>query len=394
MSRLQYIYRKFINSLFGDVEVFYGLPFRWRIRGALAIGFLYLAIVVIVFLTLYPAQSAESYSVNSIVIGYIFLFIGVSGAILPIFIPLLRSYPGWVILATIACFIIAFNIILDPALQSDNKATHYAFFIGLLAITFGARLYARVIREVVFEKAQIDTEIKLAQKIQSDLLPPIDIDEDRFQAFGKTVNAQEVGGDFFDVIKLQEEKVAFCIGDVSGHNIAAGLIMGIVKSAFRTELRYNDNVSSIAASLNKTVIEQRSRGMFVSFAAGIIDFNLNNVEFVNAGHPPLIHLHSTGIDELRLDSAALGLSGGLHFKSAKRNITSGDVFVCYSDGILETRNRKGDEFGSQRLIDRLRYTPPTSSSQEIYNNIFRGVESFSGTMSRIDDVTLMIIRVY
>ncbi len=393
MKRLQHIYKKLVNSLFGDVEVFFGLPLRWRIRGAFAIGFLYLAIVVLVFLTLYPTQDLESYSVNKIIVGYMFLFIGVLGVIFPIFIPPLRNYPGWVILVTLACFIISFNIILAPALHSDNKATNYAFFIGLLAITFGARLYARVIREVVFEKTRIDTEIKLAQKIQTDLLPLIDIEDERFQAFGKTVNAQEIGGDFFDVIKLKDEKVAFCIGDVSGHNIAAGLIMGIVKSAFRTELRYSDNLESIAGSLNTTVIEQRSKGMFVSCAIGIIDFNHRNVKFINAGHPPVVRLRNGRSNEITIEGAAFGLSRRLLYKAQTHTISSCDTFVCYSDGIIEARNRKGEEFGHQRLMQILRLRYNGQSARKLHRTVYSEVEKFIENGNRIDDITLLILKI-
>jgi serine phosphatase RsbU (regulator of sigma subunit) len=392
MNRLQYVYRKLINSLFGDVEVFFALPFRWRLRGALAIGFLYVAIVAIVFLTLYPAQLPDHYSSTTLFVGYLFLYFGMMIVILPIFIPVLQQYPGWVSLTAIVCFIISFNIILSPVMESMDAVIHYVFFIGLLAITFGARLYARVIKEVVSEKTRIDTEIKLAQKIQTDLLPVIDMSRERYEAFGKTVNAQEVGGDFFDVIELKDRKVAFCVGDVSGHNIAAGLIMGIVKSAFRTELRYNDNLASIAESLNKTVMEQRSKGMFVSCAAGILDCERETANFINAGHPPILHIQNGRIEEIRPEGAALGLSERIDFTMVSRNYSPGDILICYTDGIIETRNRAAEEFGFSRFTTSVSRLDTGSGSHAIYETLINDVEKFNDGVRSNDDITLLIIK--
>lgn len=393
MNRIHYIYRKIINSLFGDVEVFFTLPFRWKIRGALAVGCLYLALVAMTFIALYPAYEAGSYSSTLLLIGYIFLCIGISTVILPVFIPTLQRYPLGMIILSSFFLLVAFNIILTPIIDSLNNFILYALFVGFLAITFGARLYGRVIKEVSSEKTRIDTEIKLAQKIQTDLLPVIDIDEKHFQAFGKTVNAQEVGGDFFDVIKISDTHTAFCVGDVSGHNIAAGLIMGIVKSAFRTELRYNNNILSIAASLNTTVIEQRSRGMFVSFAAGIIDFEKEELELINAGHPPVIQKERDTIEELSLEGAALGLITRPSFLSIRRKISGGCILACYSDGIIESRNVYSEEFGHQRLTGLIRSIDGSKSVEEIYEIIYRMVEEFSKGASQIDDRTLLILRV-
>jgi len=261
----------------------------------------------------------------------------------------------------------------------------------LISVAFGSRLYSIVIKEVSTEKARIDTEIKLAQKIQTDLLPVIDIDEERFQAFGKTVNAQEVGGDYFDVIKLNKQKIAFCVGDVSGHNIAAGLIMGIVKSAFRTELRYNDNLSSIAVSLNKTVIEQRSKGMFVSFAAGLFNFETKEIELINAGHPPMIFLRKDNAKAIHPEGVALGLSENMIYKSLKFGIAPGDTFICYSDGIIEARNTSGEEFGPHRLLHALSSLHDERNASEIYKFIYGEMEKFSRGTQRVDDITLMIV---
>ena len=393
MNRVRNIYRRLINSLFSDVEVFFGLPFKWKIRGAFAIGCLYVALVIMLLIAFNPLQAAESHSGAVLCAGYFLLLIGIAVVILPVFIPSLQRYPLPVVIFSVLILMIAFNLLLRPIVESVDDFTLLALFTGILAITFGARLYGRVIKEVSSEKTRIDTEIRLAQKIQNDLLPVIDIHEEEFQAFGKTVNAQEIGGDFFDLVKISSGKIAFCVGDVSGHNIAAGLIMGIVKSSFRTELRYNDDLVSIAESLNKTVIDQRSRGMFVSFACGIIDFKRDEVEYVNAGHPPVFHIRKGKAGEILTKGVALGLTEKAHFKTLKRKILHDDFFVCYSDGIIELRNRSGEEFGYQRLQGLLNHLDPSEEPRSVYDGIMRGVGKFHPDKQRRDDITLLIIKI-
>jgi serine phosphatase RsbU (regulator of sigma subunit) len=393
MNRLQRVYRKLINSLFGDVEVFFGLPKKWKIRGALAVGFLYLAVMVLLFMILYPVQTPRPGALWFHSIGYGVFLLGIITILLPIFIPRLQRYPGWLIVFSILFLAISFNILFSQISHSVELPIFIAFYIGLLSIAFGSRLYSIVIREVSSEKARIDTEIRLAQKIQTDLLPVVNIDESRYQAFGRTVNAQEVGGDFFDLIQLDDTRAAFCVGDVSGHNIAAGLIMGIVKSAFRTELRYTRDLESIAASLNKTVIEQASKSMFVSVAAGIIDFQNRKVELINAGHPPILHYRDRRINEIRLEGAALGLAEGLRFISKKRDIAPGDVLFCYTDGVIESRNKSGEELGFRGFVDSIGAVEPELSPQELYKELYGHVENFIGDATRIDDITLLIIKI-
>ncbi len=183
------------------------------------------------------------------------------------------------------------------------------------------------------------------------------------------------------------------MGDVSGHNMAAGLIMGIVKSAFRTELRYNDDLVSIAESLNKTVIDQRSRGMFVSFACGSIDFERGEVECVNAGHPPVLHVRKGKAEEIVTKGAALGLSKNIRFDMVRRKISGDDFFVCYSDGIVELRDRSGEEFGYQRLLGLLNRLDPANEPRPAYDNIRRNIEQFYPGEQRRDDITLLIIKI-
>ncbi len=368
------------------------MPQKWKIRGTLAIVFLYLAVLVLIFMLLHPMQDSGSQSIALLIFGYILFFLGIIIVVIPIFIPRYQVYPGRLVVLSLLFYITAFNILFKNISGSVDTPVFIAFYIGLISIAFGSRLYSRVIKEVSTEKARIDTEIKLAQKIQTDLLPTIDIEEDRYQAYGRTMNAQEVGGDFFDVVLLDNRRIAFCVGDVSGHNIAAGLIMGIVKSAFRTELRYNNNLSSITESLNKTVIEQRSRGMFVSFAAGIVNFEHREVEFINAGHPPVIHVSDGKADTVHLEGAALGLSERLLFTGIKHTLSPGDALICYSDGIIEARNKRGEEFSMRRFIQVVSNTSIDASANELYTIVYSKIEEFANQAKRIDDITLLIVK--
>ncbi len=114
MNPVRNIHRRLINALFNDVEVFFGLPFKWKIRGALAIGCLYVALVIMLLIAFNPVQATETLSVEVIFAGYAFLFIGIVIIILPVFIPSLQRYPLPVVILSVLVLMAGFNITLQP----------------------------------------------------------------------------------------------------------------------------------------------------------------------------------------------------------------------------------------------------------------------------------------
>ena len=259
----------------------------------------------------------------------------------------------------------------------------------------GIGFYDRLIEEISQEKNRIENEINLAKRIQSKLLSPIRIQNRYFNIYGETQLAEQVGGDYFEVVELNNKKLAVAVGDVSGHNLAAALLMAMTKTAFLSELNYLSNLPILMGSLNKTITNNSDEKMFVSFLCGVFDFEKMVLTMVNAGHLPLLRFinQDNKIEEITTKSLALGLSKQADYVSREIFFKQGDVFAFITDGLIETVNTAGDEFGMEHMKKTLQDYAETNSPSKIYNGIMKDVNNFSGSDYFKDDVTALVMKV-
>jgi serine phosphatase RsbU (regulator of sigma subunit) len=268
-----------------------------------------------------------------------------------------------------------------------------SFLINVLIIS-AFSLYSELTKYAFVEKQSAEAEIKVAQKIQNELIPEIQI-QNGFEVYGKTVSAKHVGGDYIDTIKIDKNRTVVAIADVSGHNVAAGLLMSMLKTAFRTELKYTRSPEKLTKSLNQTIYENKNKSMFISLLFGIIDKQENSLTLINAGHPPLLHYsHSDNkIHYYRTGDAALGLLQNSEFKSETIYFSEGDVFILFSDGLMETTNFREKELGIGGIKRKFMELDSFSSAEDIYRGIIKEAESFRGITEQSDDLTLMVIKI-
>jgi sigma-B regulation protein RsbU (phosphoserine phosphatase) len=244
------------------------------------------------------------------------------------------------------------------------------------------------------ERQRIRKEIEQAQKIQLSLLPGEDPHLPGFQFASMTKPAVEVGGDYYDYIRLSESKLAVAIGDVSGHGIPSGLLMSMAKSSLHTNAEMLYQVDAIMTSLGK-VIHQFSRNkMFMSFLFSVIDAEKRELTLAIAGHPPLFHYHGTDrtITEIGQGFYPLGIDAVPQFDEKVIPLKPGDVILYYTDGIPERRNEAGDVFGYERLSDALnRYV--SEAAPTILQKILDDLNDFAGGLPADDDMTLIVLKV-
>jgi sigma-B regulation protein RsbU (phosphoserine phosphatase) len=183
------------------------------------------------------------------------------------------------------------------------------------------------------------------------------------------------------------------VGDVSGHNVAAGVLMSMLKIAFRTELAYLNEPEQLIASLNKTVYDHTSKNMFISFIFGLINPAEKKMTLVNCGHPPLLHYswEKKSIQSYRTGDVALGLREGVSFGSKTIKYSAGDIFVFYSDGLTETANVTGVELNLEAIA---RFVEKHSEldAESLYNALTDEVNDFRGQAPQRDDVTVVVIK--
>ena len=230
---------------------------------------------------------------------------------------------------------------LQVRLAGDGTAVMCAIGLG-----YGCFLYVTITE---FRRyLRIYSEMALAAEIHSVLVPPIDARVGEFQFYGRAVPSGEVGGDLIDLAGSGENWVAY-VADVSGHGVAPGVIMAMVKSAARMLLGLSNHTGQLLARLNDVLYPLKKPNMFITFAFVAKDGHGLRVGL--AGHPAILHysVRSDDVRQITSPNLPLAILPAESFESSEIGAEHGDIFVLYTDGLLEVANAAGEEFGLDRL---------------------------------------------
>lgn len=238
---------------------------------------------------------------------------------------------------------------------------------------------------------QQEEELKRAREIQQMLLPSTLPQPAGVQIAGAWQPAREVGGDYFDVIQLDENRVGLCIGDVAGKGITAALLMANLQASFRAFATSEASPQMVCTKLNKFLCANIASGKFVTFFYAVLDPNSRTLTYENAGHSPGHLLRGDGTTEaLRGGGAVLGALPDWSYQSHTAQLQPGDTLLLSTDGITEAENAQFEEFGDERLLEAARARD--GSALEIQRVIMQQVTAFCGGNFR-DDATLLVLRV-
>ena len=266
--------------------------------------------------------------------------------------------------------------------------------LGLLMLALILLSYARNQRknqELTEKKNKIESELHIARGIQMAMLPKIfppfperkDLD-----LFASIVPAKEVGGDLYDFF-IRDEKLLFCIADVSGKGVPASLVMAVTRSLFRTIATHQDSPKQIIQMMNDAIADNNESNMFVTLFCGTLDLKDGHLVFCNAGHnaPEII---SDGVRPLDvLPNLPVGVMGGMDFKEQETVLHEGDTIFLYTDGLSEAENQVQELFGEQRLEAALQ---PGLTAVDQLRTMHRAVHTFVGEAEQSDDLTMLCIR--
>jgi len=250
----------------------------------------------------------------------------------------------------------------------------------------------------ISERERIEKEIEAARHIQQSFLPVKIPIKKGIDIYSICLPAYEVGGDYYDYFDLDEDKLAVVIGDVSGKGIKAAFYMTLIKGILKTQSQTNLSPSIILGKANKIFYELVEKGNFISIIYGIFDLKNKTFTYANAGHNPLIfrkHLNNNIIYD-KNEGIALGLVDEETFNNNIKDkyikFDQGDLFIFYTDGIIEAMNKNKEEYGEKRFI-KIIDENSNNCSKEILNNIIRDVKTFIGKASQHDDITLLVIKI-
>ncbi len=266
--------------------------------------------------------------------------------------------------------------------------------IAIFLLSAGYTLFLRVVGEETRKRARLETEVAVARRIQQSLQPSAAFKTDWCEAAGITVPATEVGGDYFDMIKISDDEAVIAIADVSGHGVGAGILSAMTKSALHTELHHTAVPAELMFNLNNAVYQITDKKMFVSFAYLLLDKRTMTAHVATAGHPPifLVQKSDGAIVEIRTPNLALAVQASTQYTEQAIHFNHGDILILYTDGITEAIDDKGEQFGADRLKELISDTE-RGSSESLSSSIMASVRTFTVNKEFADDATIVVVRV-
>ncbi len=248
------------------------------------------------------------------------------------------------------------------------------------------------------ERERIARELEIARQVQSSFLPEKDPKVPGLDIASICLPALEVGGDYYDFIRLDENKLGIVIGDVSGKGIPAAFHMTLTKGFLKSQARLHLSPREVLIHLNELFCENVKRGTFISMIYGVVDTEKMVFRFARAGHNPLLVKKTKDQELFSLcpNGLALGLASGKVFETNIEEFTldlnPGDVIMFYTDGFSEAMNPEKDEFGEPTLEELLKESKQFSAD-EILNKITVQVTEFVQGARQHDDMTMIVMKV-
>ncbi len=250
----------------------------------------------------------------------------------------------------------------------------------------------RRLQTVSAEKERIGSELRIASNIQNGMLPktfPPYPDLEELTLYGSLTSAKEVGGDLYD-FSVRDQKLFYCIGDVSGKGVPASLVMAVTRSLFRSVSSRIDNPSEIISQMNNAMSEMNENAMFVTLFIGVFDLYTGSLAYCNAGHCAPVLLGGE-ITLIAVDAnIPVGIMPDWQFSSQQTYIKPGQTLFLYTDGLTEAENSKLEQFGEERMLKALAQTD--TAPHPLIEGIKQVVHNFVGTAEQNDDLTMLAIQ--
>lgn len=238
----------------------------------------------------------------------------------------------------------------------------------------------------------INQDLALASVVQKQLLPVQLPEFPGIRFTSRYVPTEKIGGDFFDVIVLDENRIAALLFDVSGHGIAAALVTVIGKYSFIQHLKSFSDPISVMEAVNRDIYFNTPTQMYLTALMMIIDVSAREVEYINAGHLPPVFYRSSKQSTIELEDhdLVLGFLEDTTYTSKKFQIAEGDKLFLFTDGLTETKNEQGEFFGEEKIED-IVISNKSKSCDIIVSEVMAQNSEFLGNQIRSDDICMLAI---
>jgi phosphoserine phosphatase RsbU/P len=285
-------------------------------------------------------------------------------------------------------------------LRSDDQ-------LGALAASFNQMTenIQSLVKERV-QKEKLERELEIAKEVQEQLFPRKAPKMDKMELAGLCLPARIVSGDYYDFLLLNPHLLGIALGDISGKGISAALLMANLQATLRsnaaklpdgadhsaTNTPGDGSVAGLVKTINQQIYNYTSADKFATFFYAVYDELGRSLTYCNAGQNPPIYFNARGVKRLDVGGTVIGMFADADYAQETIQLESGDIFLGYTDGIVESVNEYGQEFGEQRLIDLIK-KHRNLTGDELQAEIVRHVLDWSHEEERDDDMTLIVAKV-
>ncbi|MCP4147749.1 MAG: SpoIIE family protein phosphatase [bacterium] len=244
----------------------------------------------------------------------------------------------------------------------------------------------------MIEKKKIEKELQIARRIQQSFLLTDPVNIDGLDIAYANIPSSEVGGDYYDIVRLNDTETILTINDICGHGIPASLLMSIFRTNFIYRINKSKNMLSTISHLNNLIALTTEPSLFVTSFMCRVNLEKMKINYVNAGHNPPFILRGNDVIKMDQRFLAVGVKPGISYEMIEEELRPGDLLVLYTDGIVETENIDEQQYTLSRLIDFMK-NHREFSADDIKKAFIHELRAFVGLGSFDDDITFIIVKI-
>lgn len=280
---------------------------------------------------------------------------------------------------------------LEDKMEVSPAIKHLPFVQTLTNIIVVAIENKKLAKENIRQEG-VRKELELASQMQAMLFPRTLPNDNKLETAALYLPHQQVGGDYYDFIQLNENEVAFCMADVSGKGVSAALLMSNFQANLRALFNHTTSLTDLVKDLNQKVMSSANGEKFITLFIAKYNIVTRVLTYINAGHNPPVMADGNSVSLLRIGCTGLGMFDELvKVKEGIVNIPPGTLLICYTDGVVEVENEKGREFGIEALMTLIRQNPKLSM-KEMNDLIIAKIDEHKGQLPYVDDIALLSCR--
>ncbi len=276
--------------------------------------------------------------------------------------------------------------------REDYSENDMEFLESLGSVAMVSLENARLFKEAI-EKQKMEEDLAIGKEIQQNLFPKIIPMSKVFDIAAINISSKQVGGDYYDVFRLNEKEILILIADVSGKGVGASLLMANLQAFVKSLTKVEFDLCKLTSKVNDLLVENITPGKFITFFWGILNEELRTFKYVNAGHNPPLLARDKKINELDKGGMILGVLKSLQdYQCETIKLETDDLICLFTDGVTEAKNFADEEYSDERLIAKI-LTNAESDAKKVIEKITHDIKKFSSSAEQSDDITLLVVKI-